>query len=181
VIDPALVAAIIAHPEDFYLNLHTAEFPAGAVRGQLHPARRSTYPLDMLPGLPLQTLMDGQQEVPVMDGPAAGDPDGQGISMIRASGHRITYTMAWSRIGQPEMGHIHAGAAGVNGPIVVPLFSGVVPEHIFAIHGQVNGVDKHLVTTIRHAPREYYVNLHTAGFPGGAIRGKLYPAGHIGD
>jgi hypothetical protein len=173
--DAGLVAAITAHPGDFYLNLHTAEFPAGAVRGQLSPARRDRAALDLLPGLPLQTLMDGGQEAPV-----AGDPDGHGIAMVRASGHRIKYTVAWAGVGRPTMGHIHAAAVGVSGPVVVPLFSGLAPEHIFAITGVVRDLDKSLVTTIRHMPRDYYVNVHTAEFPGGAIRGQLYPAGHIG-
>lgn len=33
--DPALVADIRANPNEYYLNLHTEEHPAGAVRGQL--------------------------------------------------------------------------------------------------------------------------------------------------
>ncbi|HST83830.1 MAG TPA: CHRD domain-containing protein [Kineosporiaceae bacterium] len=174
--DAALVAAITSHPGDFYLNLHTTEFPAGAVRGQLSPARRDRAALDLLPGLPLQTLMDGGQEAPV-----AGDPDGHGIAMVRASGHRIKYTVAWAGVGRPTMSHIHAGALGASGPVVVPLFSGAMPDHIFAITGVVRDLDKSLVTSIRHTPRDYYVNVHTAEFPGGAIRGQLYPAGHIGD
>jgi hypothetical protein len=167
--DAALVAAITAHPADFYLNLHTAEFPAGAVRGQLGPARRHRPALDLLPGLPLQTLMDGGQEVP-----AAGDPDGHGIAMVRASGHRIKYTVAWADIDRPNMGHIHAGAIGAGGPLVVPLFAGVAPEHIYAITGLVRDLDKSLVTRIRRVPTDYYVNVHNTEFPGGAIRGQLH-------
>lgn len=174
--DPGLVAAIKAHPADFYVNLHTAQFPAGAVRGQLKPARRQRPALDLLKGLPLQTLLKPGAVVPV-----AGDPDGAGIAMVRASGHRVRYTLAWSGIGRPEMGHLHAGGTGVDGPDVVPLFTSAVPDHVFAISGLAPDLDKKLVTAIRHAPRSYYVNLHTPEFPDGAIRGQLYPAGHIGD
>ena len=180
VTDPSLVTAIMANPAGFYLNLHTAEFPAGAVRGQLAPARRERAPLDLLKGLPLQTLLDGDREVPVPGGAAVDDPDGQGIAMVRASGHRIKYTVAWAGIDRPTMGHLHVGATGVSGPVVVPLFMNPVPQNIFAIAGTVRDVDKHLVTDIRRSPRGYYANLHTAEFPGGAIRGQLYPAGHIG-
>jgi hypothetical protein len=33
--DPALVKDIADHPSAFYANLHTAQFPGGAVRRQL--------------------------------------------------------------------------------------------------------------------------------------------------
>jgi hypothetical protein len=26
---------IVAHPRDYYVNIHTGEFPGGAIRGQL--------------------------------------------------------------------------------------------------------------------------------------------------
>ncbi len=33
--DPALIQAIIANPSDYYTNVHNAQFPGGALRGQL--------------------------------------------------------------------------------------------------------------------------------------------------
>ena len=34
--DPSILDGILADPGDYYVNLHTTEFPAGAIRGQLH-------------------------------------------------------------------------------------------------------------------------------------------------
>jgi len=33
--DPALLRQIVAHPDDYYVNLHNARFPGGAAGGQL--------------------------------------------------------------------------------------------------------------------------------------------------
>jgi hypothetical protein len=33
--DPALAAEIMANPGNYYVNVHTTDFPAGLVRGQL--------------------------------------------------------------------------------------------------------------------------------------------------
>jgi hypothetical protein len=34
-VDPALASAILKHPHKYYANVHTTQFPGGAVRGQL--------------------------------------------------------------------------------------------------------------------------------------------------
>jgi len=38
-VDATVAAAILAHPKGYYVNVHTAAFPNGAVRGQLKPLR----------------------------------------------------------------------------------------------------------------------------------------------
>jgi len=45
---PLQAAAIIASPNAFYLNAHTADFPNGAIRGQLAPAANDAGALHLL-------------------------------------------------------------------------------------------------------------------------------------
>ena len=177
--DPGLTAAIISDPAGFYLNVHTAAFPDGAVRGQLHLVRHHRPLLDLLGSTPLQSLMWGDQELATPGGPSVGDPNGHGVGLIRADGRRVSYALEWYGISEPLMAHIHAGAGGTNGPIVVPLFTSQVPDNIFAISGLVTGVAKSLTTAIRTDPDGFYTNLHTVEYPGGAIRGQLFRAGHL--
>jgi CHRD domain len=159
-----LVAAIAAHPDQYYANLHTAEFPAGAIRGQLHPARD----LDIDLPRPLRAVLTGANEI------AGGDPDGAALAFVSARDGDVCFLLAWTRIAAPFAGHIHSGAAGVNGPIVVPFFTTPVPDTVFAVDGCIHGVDAALVKDIRKNPDQYYVNLHTPDFPAGAVRGQLH-------
>jgi hypothetical protein len=74
----------------------------------------------------------------------------------------------------PKLGHIHKAPFGANGSVVVPLFTTPVPGTVFAVSGTVNGADPALVKDIAGHPSAFYVNLHTAKFPGGAVRGQLF-------
>jgi hypothetical protein len=172
VTDPALVAAIRANPAGFYVNLHTAQFPGGAVRGQLTPLGLSAGTIDVLHREPLSAFLTGAQEVPVVGGPAVGDPDAFGLAFIHARKSSVDYSLAWIGV-TPTLGHIHEGVFGVNGPVRVPLFTTPVPSTIFALAGTVRGVDPYLAKHIRQHPKNFYVNLHSAEFPGGAARGQL--------
>jgi CHRD domain len=69
-------------------------------------------------------------------------------------------------------GHIHIGAAGVNGPVQVLLFSGSTDRGLILQTGR-REIAATLAAAICANPAGYYVNYHTTDFPGGAIRGQL--------
>jgi hypothetical protein len=65
------------------------------------------------------------------------------------------------------LAHIHQGAAGVNGPVVVDFM-----EPVNGLNGCVHA-DPALIKQIRQHPADYYVNVHTTMFPAGEVRGQL--------
>jgi CHRD domain len=70
--------------------------------------------------------------------------------------------------------HIHVGAKGTNGPIVVD--SGVTAFEEPDGRGNITTVvtaGPALLQAILDNPRGYYVNLHTTDNPGGAMRDQL--------
>jgi hypothetical protein len=175
-VDPALARRIAAKPRDWYVNIHTADFAPGAIRGQLHRSRH----LDLDLPRQLAAGLNGANEVP----PA--DPDGRGLALIRTGRERVCFAVGWTRIAAPIFAHIHAGVAGVNGPVVVLFFDvpelpglppgtppAALPDTVSAVDGCVGDQDPALLRDIRHHPAAYYVNVHNREFPGGAIRGQL--------
>jgi len=170
--DPADVEAIAANPSGFYVNIHTTEFPDGAIRGQLKKARH----LDLDVPDQLTARLSGANEVP----PA--DPDGRGQAFVDTGRTRVSFALLWTNIGPPVFAHIHSGVAGVNGPVVVLFFDvpepagsppAALPDTINAVAGSIGGQDAAVLRDIRRHPSAYYVNIHNAEFLGGAIRGQL--------
>ncbi len=164
--DQGLIDSIRQDPAGFYVNIHNADFPAGAVRGQLQP-----FPV--VPGHHgrLSASLSGANEVP---GP--GDPDGSGQALVSPFDSRVCWTVSWADIATPTRAHIHQAPAGVAGPIVVPFFEAPngLPATLDSVSGCTAGVDSALVGSILTNPAGFYVNIHNAEFPGGAIRGQLH-------
>jgi hypothetical protein len=67
------------------------------------------------------------------------------------------------------MQHIHIGAAGVNGIIVVDLPGTWVGG---TLTGTTTG-DPTVIAAIHANPAGYYVNVHNTPCPGGVVRGQL--------
>src|SRR6266536_675050 len=97
-----------------------------------------------------------------------------GLAFVHFDGTQTCFTVNWRNLAAPTRAHIHQGASGVAGPIVLPFFEGEVPAPISSAHGCVTG-GQDLIQDIRSHPDQFYVNVHNADFPAGAMRGQLRP------
>ncbi len=101
----------------------------------------------------------------------AGDPDGSGDAEISFADElaRVCWDLNdLEGLGPITGAHIHRGAAGTDGPVVLALAQ--------ATEGGWRGCSSD-TSWVQQAFDEglsnYYVNVHTAEFPKGAIRGQL--------
>jgi hypothetical protein len=115
---------------------------------------------------PLHAFMTGRQEVP---GP--GDANGVGAAgvVIDTDTGRICYVLAVTNIEPATLAHIHRGAAGIAGPIVVHLQA----PNARGFRAACTTADPALATEIANNPRGFYVNVHNDPFGNGAVRGQL--------
>ena len=109
--------------------------------------------------------MEGEQEAPVI-----GDLDGTGFAVFRISPSRrqLCYSLYVQDIAPATAAHIHIAPPGSPGPVVVPLAA--------PTSGQSQGcvtIDHQLALDLVNNPEDYYVNVHNAEFPGGALRAQL--------
>lgn len=113
--------------------------------------------------------LDGNDEVP-----EKGDPNGTGAADLRVktTKRKLCFEIVFERIEAPTAGHIHEGDEGVAGGVVITLF-----EDEAGATSPVAGCVKakrSLLREIKRGPARYYVNLHNAEYPAGAIRGQLF-------
>jgi CHRD domain len=164
--------AIFRDPSDYYVDVHTKrfassrDFTGGALRGQLGPRRSGGTASGAL-----VATISGQNEIGQNGSKGAGDADGYGAFTAIRDGNQLCYGFAVANLSTPMAAHIHAGAANVNGGIVVPLRqpSGGDP----GASAGCTTVDATLLGQIFANPGAYYVNVHTGDFPNGAARGQL--------
>jgi len=102
--------------------------------------------------------------------PGPGDPDGTGTATfyLNPGQGTICYTLEVANIAAPTAAHIHRAPTTSPGPVVVPLTA--------PTSGTSSGcatVERDLILDILLHPADFYVNVHNADYPGGAIRGQL--------
>jgi hypothetical protein len=109
--------------------------------------------------------LTGDTEVP---GP--GDPKGSGTVQVTLNPDKgeVCYELSVANIQEATAAHIHEGAVGKEGPVKVGLDA---PKG-----GSAKGcksADAAVIKAIMQDPANYYVNIHNAAFPKGAVRGQL--------
>ena len=111
-------------------------------------------------GRSLHASLRGVSEVP------KGDPNGSGTAEVKINGTQVCWELTTARIGTPTAAHIHRGARGKAGPVVVAFGAGYGHKGCVTAPASV-------ASAIQGNPGAYYVNVHNAAYPQGAVRGQL--------
>ncbi|MBK9109606.1 MAG: CHRD domain-containing protein [Saprospiraceae bacterium] len=137
-----------------YVNLHSSVFPGGEIRGQLDWRSELIMPVVLL----------GANQIPAVPSP------GIGLGVLRFSPNltRVEYQiMPINLTGPPTAAHIHRGDAATNGTVLTDLnagtfISGTITDQLTVIDLIFSAYDTGV-----------YVNIHTAAYPNGEIRGQV--------
>lgn len=116
-------------------------------------------------GRPLYATLTGEAEIN-----PEGDPDGAGTARLTVNPgtHQVCWEISVSNIAPATAAHIHVGNASSEGGVMVGLTA--------PVSGTSSGcatVSATLSKALLKTPGDYYVNIHNADFPDGAIRGQL--------
>jgi hypothetical protein len=143
---------------NMYTNVHTSAYPGGEVRAQL------TLTTDGQTEL-LNARLQGAQSVP----PNGSLGTGNVTALIDKATHMLYLTGTYSGLTTAASdAHIHVGAPGSNGGVIVPL------KFVAQTSGTLD--TSKVITTTNEASilaGNTYVNVHTSTVPGGEIRGQL--------
>jgi hypothetical protein len=114
--------------------------------------------------------LDGAQEVDAGGNPNQGDLDGSGTAdlTLDTDTNTIQWSISVADIDTVVAAHIHFGDKGTNGSVRID-FSGMLA-------GTTVDSDVSLVAA---DPTAWYVNVHTAAFQAGAIRGQIPEPGTL--
>ncbi|MFF4112059.1 CHRD domain-containing protein [Streptomyces sp. NPDC001714] len=146
----------------------------GAVPATAATGHTSTGHHSSTTSVVLAASLRGANEVPVAGGPAVGDKDGAALEFIQIRGDKVTVAVTWRGTGRPTDLHIHQGAKGTNGGVKIDFGKLLKKAKRYSVTGSVKVTDKALLKQLTTDPGAFYANLHTAEFPGGALRGQLH-------
>ena len=122
------------------------------------------------------TALTGQAEI--AGGALTADMDGTGTAQVFVNHgqRRVCWNLTnLSNLDTLVAAHIHEAASNATGGIKISFFHFGEP---IDLEGCTEGTATHpfdrarLKDIIQH-PQNYYVNIHTSAYPGGAIRGQL--------
>jgi hypothetical protein len=153
------------HRADFtggnlYANAHTSANAAGEIRGQLDQG-----------GTVRLAVLEGDQEAP---SPVTTTAFGAGALAVDEATGAVSGFIITSGLVSPTAAHVHVGARGAPGDIIVSLTGGpdiwVVPDDAGALTP---------AQVADFLAGRLYFNAHTTANPSGAIRGQLDKSGTV--
>ncbi|PYS51407.1 MAG: hypothetical protein DMG13_18685 [Acidobacteria bacterium] len=177
---------LIENPENYYVNIHTTQFPGGIIRSQL---AKETYHF--------KTAMTTANEVPPIT-TANTTATGWVTAQISRDANRtinggtVTFDVSFTNDFPITFTglHIHPGAAGVNGPAVINTgLSATSPVESASGSGNItrvvtidptNAAALAVLATLITSPDNAYVNIHSTQFPGGVSRSQMFPVVNTG-
>ena len=150
---------------ELYLNVHTAEYPGGEIRGQVLVTE----------GTALRAFLTNEQ--------ASGEisQEGSGTAALTLTDHGVLFDMTVSGLsGEINNAHFHRAFAGIDGGVVRGIaddLDGNTASGVWSSSDQESLTDE-LIEALMEG--ELYLNVHTAANPGGEIRGQVIASGGIG-
>ncbi len=105
--------------------------------------------------------------------PTPGPAGASGFATVTVDGTSVAYTILASGVEGITAAHIHDGATGATGGVVIDLDAAFVGGTAF---GSV-AADVAVVAAILADPAAFYVQVHASDFPAGALRGQLMGGG----
>lgn len=150
-----------------YINVHTSNYPAGEIRGQLMKNRTLSF----------DTWMNSAQETGTIN--AATPPGAKGLCnfSVNSQGDSLWVNIQSDSLSGAITGaHFHSGKAGVSGGVVVPLtnfisgnmISGVITAEDPIFTGGLS-IESFIDLVLSG---DIYVNMHTSLNPAGEVRGQ---------
>ncbi|MBR9861607.1 CHRD domain-containing protein [bacterium] len=166
-------SSVLFRNEAIYINIHTDAYANGEIRGQadrglaiaeFEDINNGMLPMDPMfeGGLLYTARLSGSNEVPSVNTNATGV-----AGLIVASDFsKVNLNLTFDNLSSDLTGiHIHEGAAGTNGSVVVDLMQ-------YLNSNQVNAELTELEMD-KLAQGMYYINIHSEDFPNGEIRAQL--------
>jgi hypothetical protein len=120
----------------------------------------------------LFAAMNGKKEVDAQGKANAGDLNAAGTFSALIDGTKLCFGITVRNLDGPVAAHIHSGSPKVMGPVVIPLTQPTAGDP-GASAGCVD-VTAAQARSLQRRPARFYVNVHTAAFPNGAVRGQLF-------
>ena len=184
--DPAqaeAVEALFTHARDYYLDMHTSEFPNGLIRETVHASE----------GIRVQVPMAASNVVPPVANSTATAPALLLVRTIRAEDGTVKAgSMMFIGSFRFPQAHVeftgvqlHDGSAGVNGPVRIATSGLALPTapfvsetgfgHHLRFHRRLRPRRARHTNTIVTDPEKVHLDLRTSTAPNGAVRGQLGP------